>query len=148
MGMSEIVGIALLLGCLVLGWLAARRLSLIRAGGADVALRRVRASAPESTRGWNLGIGRYRGDDFVWFRVISLGRRANVVLSRLELEIVDRRRPGPTEEYVIPGDSTVLRCRDGQRTVELAMTPGVLTGFLAWLEASPPGRFGGFRQAS
>jgi hypothetical protein len=42
----------------------------------------------------------------------------------------------------------VLRCRDGQRTVELAMTPGVLTGFLSWLEAAPPGRFGGYRQAS
>jgi len=31
--------------------------------------------------------------------------------------------------------------------VELAMAPGVLTGFLAWLEATPPGRTG-YRQAS
>jgi hypothetical protein len=29
--------------------------------------------------------------------------------------------------------------------IELAMAPGVLTGFLAWLESAPPG---GFRQAS
>lgn len=148
MGMSEIVGLALLLALLVVWWLAVRRLRLIRTGGVDVTLRRVRPSAPRSTRGWNLGVGRYRDDAFVWFRVISLGRRANVVLSRLELEIVDRRRPGPTEEYVVPVDSTVLRCRDGQHTVELAMTPDVLTGFLAWLEASPPGHFSGYRQAS
>jgi hypothetical protein len=147
MGMSEILGVVLLLACLLLGWLAVRRLRLVRIGGVDVALRRVRESAPTSTRGWNLGVGRYRGDNFVWFRVISLGRRANMVLSRLDLEITDRRRPGPTEEYVVPADSTVVRCRDNHRTVELAMNPDVLTGFLAWLEATPPGRYG-FRQAS
>jgi hypothetical protein len=147
MGMSEIVGVALLLGCAVVGLLAFRRLRMIRVGGVDVALRRVRASAPNSTRGWNLGVAKYQGDEFVWFRVISLAGRPNAVLSRAELEIVDRRRPGPTEEYVVPTDSTVLRCRDGQHTVELAMTPDVLTGFLSWLEATPPGRYG-FSQAS
>lgn len=147
MGMAEILGVVLLLGTLLIGWLAVRRLRLIRIGGVDVALRRVRAAAPDSTRNWNLGVARYQGDEFVWFRVISLGRRANMALSRRELEIVDRRKPGPTEEYVVPADSTVLRCRDGQHTVELAMTPDVLTGFLAWLEATPPGRYS-FRQAS
>jgi hypothetical protein len=145
---SELVGGVLLLCCAVIGWLVMRRLRLIRTGGVDVSLRRVRASAPTSTRGWNLGVGRYRRNDFVWFRVISLGRRANVVLSRLDLEIIDRRRPGSTEEHVVPVDSTVLRCRDRRHTVELAMTPDVLTGFLSWLEAAPPGRLGGYRQAS
>lgn len=148
MGNSELVGIVLLLVFAVVAWLVVRRLRLIRSGGVDVWLRRVRASAPESTRWWNLGVGRYKHDDFVWFRVISLGRRANMVLSRLDLEIIDRRRPGPAEEHVVPGDSTVLRCRDRRRTVELAMTPDVLTGFLSWLEAAPPGRLGGYRRAS
>lgn len=146
MGISEIVGVALLLVCLVLGGLAVRRLRLIRAGGVDVSLRRVRESAPESTRGWNLGVARYRADEFVWYRVISLGARENVVLRRHELEITERRRPGSSEEYVLPSDATVLRCRDGRRTVELAMTSDALTGFLSWLEATPP-RYG-FRQAS
>lgn len=148
MGIAQIVGLALLLGCVVIGWLAMRRLSLVRSGGVDVSLRRVRASAPKSTRNWNLGVAHYVNDDFVWFRIISLGRRANVTLSRREMEIIDRRRPGPTEEYVVPPDSTVLRCRDGERTVELAMTPGVLTGFLSWLEARPPGNLGDYPQAS
>jgi len=147
MGPSEIVGIALLVLCLVVGWLALRRLRLIRAGGVDVALRRVRASRPRSTRGWNLGIGRYQGDQFVWYRVISLGARANMVLSRRELEIIDRRAPGSTEEYVVPVDATVLRCRAHDRVVELAMTPDVLTGFSSWLEARPPGQ-AGYRAAS
>jgi hypothetical protein len=42
----------------------------------------------------------------------------------------------------------VLRCRIGGENLELAMSPGVLTGFLAWLEATPPGRSTGYRQAS
>jgi hypothetical protein len=41
----------------------------------------------------------------------------------------------------------VLRCRTPAGALELAMAPGVLTGFLAWLEATPPGRTG-YRQAS
>jgi Protein of unknown function (DUF2550) len=147
MDLSELVGTALLLACLVLGWLALRRLRLVRAGGVDVALRRVRAAAPRSTRGWNLGVGRYRGDEFAWYRVISLGSWANMVLNRPELEITDRRGPEPTEEYVVPADSTILRLRDGQHTVEMAMTPDVLTGFLSWLEAAPPGRLSAYRRA-
>lgn len=147
MGFSEILVVVLLLGCLLVFLLAVRRLRLIRVGGVDVALRRVRAAAPESTRGWNLGVARYQGDEFVWFRVISLGGRPNMTLNRLALEIVDRRQPGPSEEYVVPVDSTVLRCREGTHIVELAMNPDVLTGFLAWLEATPPGRYG-YRQAS
>ena len=147
MRIDEILGIALLLGFVLLGWLAIRRLRLIRVGGVDVALRRVRESAPGSTRGWNLGVAHYQADEFVWYRVISLGGGANLVLQRQSLEIVDRRCPGPAEENVLPGDATVLRCRDGQHIVELAMNPGVLNGFLAWLEATPPSRYG-FRQAS
>jgi hypothetical protein len=147
MGMSGVLVVVLLLACVLIGWLALRRLRLIRAGGVDVALRRVREGAPESTRGWNLGVARYRGDEFVWYRVISLARGANMVLNRVNLEIVDRRRPGPAEEPVVPAEATVLRCRAGQHLVELAMTPDVLTGFLSWLEATPPGRYG-FRQAS
>jgi hypothetical protein len=46
----------------------------------------------------------------------------------------------------MPAAAAVLRCRSRGADVELAMTPGVLTGFLAWLEASPPGQ--GYRQAS
>jgi hypothetical protein len=147
MNMEMMVGLALLFVALLLGWLTFRRLRLIRAGGADVSLRRVRASRPHSTRGWNLGVLRYQGDEIAWFRVISLSRGAEVRLNRRELEMIDRRPPGTSEEYVLPTDATVLRCRDGQRVVELAMTPDVLTGFLSWLESTPPGGLN-HRQAS
>jgi hypothetical protein len=143
---TVLVVVLLLVGLCVL-WLALRRFRLVRGGGVDVALRKVRASAPDSTRGWNLGVARYRDDEFVWYRVISLGGRADVTLNRMGLEILDRRRPGPAEEYVVPIGATVLRCRDSEQVVDLAMNPDALTGFLAWLEATPPGRYG-FSQAS
>jgi hypothetical protein len=147
MTVGHIVAVALLLVVVVLTTLVIRRLRLIRSGGVDVWQRRVRASAPSSTRGWNLGVVRYQGEDIAWFRVISLSGGAEVRLSRRQLEITDRRRPGPSEEHVLPSDATVLRCRAGDRTVELAMSQDVLTGFLAWLEATPPGNFN-HRQAS
>jgi hypothetical protein len=40
----------------------------------------------------------------------------------------------------------VLRCRAGGSDVEIAMAPGVLTGFLSWLEAAPPGHGTGYRR--
>jgi Protein of unknown function (DUF2550) len=60
---------------------------------------------------------------------------------------VDRRPPTEAEVDAIPAAGVVLRCRTPARTLEMAMAPGVLTGFLAWLEATPPGRTG-YRQAS
>lgn len=147
MTVGHIVAVALLLVVVVLTTLVFRRLRLIRSGGVDVWQRRVRASAPTSTRGWNLGVLRYQGEEIAWFRVISLSGGAEVRLSRRQIEITDRRRPGPSEEFVLPSDATVLRCRDGARMVELAMSQDVLTGFLSWLEATPPGNFN-HRQAS
>jgi hypothetical protein len=142
MSAETVVMVALLLGLLVLVGLVMRRWRVIRSGGVDVSLRRVKSSRPTSTRGWNLGLMHYQGDEVAWFRVISLSRGAEVRLSRRDLEIVDRRHPGPSEEHVVAADATVLRCRDRQRTVELAMSREVLTGFLSWLESNPPGTFG------
>jgi hypothetical protein len=141
MTVGHIVAVALLLIAVALATLVFRRLRLIRFGGVDVWQRRVRASAPTSTRGWNLGVLRYQGEEIAWFRVISLSGGAEVRLSRRQMQITDRRRPGPSEEFVLPSDATVLRCRDGGRIVELAMSQDVLTGFLSWLEATPPGNF-------
>ena len=42
----------------------------------------------------------------------------------------------------------MLRCRSRGADVEIAMAPGVLTGFLSWLESAPPGRSTGYRQVS
>nr|WP_308204006.1 DUF2550 domain-containing protein [Goodfellowiella coeruleoviolacea] len=121
----------------VLGMLAWRRLRLLREGGVHVALRQ---RLDDSGRGWHLGVGRYRGDEFVWFRVLSLGSGPNQVIRRDGLEIATRREPTGPETYAMPTASTVLRCRATTGEVEIAMGPDALTGFLSWLEAAPPGR--------
>nr|WP_211177371.1 DUF2550 domain-containing protein [Pseudonocardia acidicola] len=141
----------LLLACLLLGWLAVRRVRLMRGGGVDVCLRRrprVCGAPRDSAAGWHFGVGRYRGEELAWHRLTSFRFGPTVSIDRNELEIVDRRAPTGPESYAIPQAGVVLRCRADGEELELAMAPGVLTGFLSWLEATPPGRSTGYRQAS
>ncbi|MDF3050456.1 MAG: hypothetical protein K0R87_2094 [Pseudonocardia sp.] len=146
MGAGElVVGAVLVVACVVALCLVVRRVRLVRGGGVDVSLRRRLRVASGS--GWHSGVGRYRGDELAWFRLTSLWPGPTVVVDRTDLEIVERRTPSPAEVESIPPAGVVLRCRTPARTLELAMSPGVLTGFLAWLEATPPGRTG-YRQAS
>jgi hypothetical protein len=145
MAAAELVGVILLLAVLAtVVALVVRRVQLLRGGGVDVSLRR---RVVRGATGWHVGVGRYRGDELCWFRLTSLWPGPTVVVDRTLLEIVDRRVPTEAEVDAIPAAGVVLRCRTPARTVELAMAPGVLTGFLAWLEATPPGRTG-YRQAS
>lgn len=125
----------------------------MRGGGVDVCLRRrpvspSRFGSRDVTAGWHFGVGRYRGNEFAWYRLTSFRPGSTIVLDRTDLEIVDRREPLETEAYAIPHAASVLRCRVNGADLELAMAPGVLTGFLAWLEARPPGLTTGYRQAS
>lgn len=137
MGVGEIVGLVLLAGALFIVVRAARRIRLVRRGGIDVALRVHPDAGP---RGWHLGVGRYRGGDFSWFRFSSLRSGPDRVLDRDKLEIVERRCPSLPESYAMPSGSIVLRCRTELGELELAMRQDTLTGFLSWLESAPPGR--------
>lgn len=136
MRVGETIGLALLLGALFLVVRAARRIRLARRGGIDVSLRLRRADGPH---GWHLGVGRYRGDHFSWFRVSSLRAGPDRVLDREHLEIMERRYPTLPESYAMPSGSVVLLCRTGLGELELAMRQDTLTGFLSWLESAPPG---------
>ena len=150
MGSWELgAGVLLLLGCVLVVCLAVRRIRLMRGGGVDVSLRRRPGGfgGPDSGAGWHSGVGRYQGDQLAWFRLTSLWPWPTLVVDRTMLEIVNRRPPTEAEADTIPNAGVVLRCRTPTRILELAMAPGVLTGFLAWLEATPPGRTG-YRQAS
>ncbi len=131
MWIAEIVGLVLLTAVLILGFLAWRRLRLIRRGGIDVAVR--------DQRRWHLGVARYHGDEFVWYRVASLRSGPDRVVRRRGLNIAGRRDPSGQEAYALPAGSIVLRCRTGGREFELAMGSDALTGFLSWLESAPPG---------
>lgn len=133
------VGAALLVVAAVLVWLAIRRLRALRSGGVHAALR---TRLDDAGKGWHLGVGRYQGDEFVWFRVLSLRPGADRIISRSALEIADRRDPSGPELYSMPPSSRVLRFREtgNDAIIEIAMSPDALTGFLSWLESAPPGR--------
>lgn len=119
-------------------WYSLRWIRMRRNGGVSVALR----WNPDNVRsGWHLGIGRYEGEVFAWYRVWSLRSGPDRIFQRENLMIADRRDPAGTEAYAVPADATVLRCESQtHEPIEIAMGPGALTGFLSWLESAPPGR--------
>ncbi|TNC22098.1 DUF2550 domain-containing protein [Amycolatopsis alkalitolerans] len=139
-----VILLVVLLGLIVVAaWYALRWVGMRRGGGVSVALR----WNPDNARaGWHLGIGRYEGEMFAWYRVWSLRTGPDRVFDRNALVIADRRDPAGTEAYAVPPDASVLRCVSPDGTpIEISMGPGALTGFLSWLESAPPGR--GIRRA-
>jgi len=134
--LESLVG-ALLVGAAVLAGLTLRRRWLAREGGAiEMSLR----LKPRSQgRGWVLGVGRFVGDDLQWFRAFSLSTRPRRTLSRRGLEVRARRTPKGPEVLALQKGMEVVELRTAGAKVEIALDSSALTGFLAWLEAQPPG---------
>lgn len=88
---------------------------------------------------WRLGIGRYKGDELHWHRIFGFRRRPRQVIHRRGLVVSNRRSPEGEEAAALAPDAGIIEVRDGDLTVELAMSSAALTGFLAWLESAPPG---------
>ncbi|MFF1380388.1 DUF2550 domain-containing protein [Streptomyces sp. NPDC058308] len=131
--------VLVLVGLFVFGL---RRRLIQRSGGTfDCSLR---WDAPEkgdvSGKGWGYGVARYNGDRVEWFRVFSYAPRPRRILERSAIEVVDRRAPDGEEELALLSDAIVLGCLHRGARLELAMSEDALTGFLAWLEAAPPGQ--------
>ncbi|GAA3044919.1 hypothetical protein GCM10020000_25680 [Streptomyces olivoverticillatus] len=62
------------------------------------------------------------------------------MLERDSIEVLQRRTPEGEEELALLSDAIVLVCLHRGTRLELAMSEDALTGFLAWLEAAPPGQ--------
>jgi hypothetical protein len=125
----------------VLGYglvLVARRRWISRHGGTFEFSVRVRSA--RAGRGWVLGVGRYTVDGLEWFRIFSLSPRPRFVYCRADIEYVGRREPERAEAYSLYSGHIVVTCRTSAGLLDVAMSPDALTGFLAWLEAAPPGR--------
>ncbi|MGZ3101458.1 DUF2550 domain-containing protein [Streptomyces sp. H62] len=119
-----------------------RRRLIQRSGGTfDCSLR---WDAPEEGdaggKGWSYGVARYNGDRIEWYRVFSYSPRPRRVLERSAIEVAGRRVPDGEEELALLSDAVVLACVHRETRLELAMSEDALTGFLAWLEAAPPGQ--------
>ncbi|MGQ0840453.1 DUF2550 domain-containing protein [Actinokineospora sp.] len=141
MDISTLVVVFLAAVLLVLLLLVIRRVRLLRTGGIHVALR---TRVDDTGKGWHLGVGRFHGDEFAWFRALSLRAGPDRIIHRDGLEITHRREPERGETPNMPSGSRVLRFENTtggpQPQVEIAMDLDALTGFLSWLESAPPGR--------
>jgi hypothetical protein len=129
-----ILVVVLVLAALAAAALAARRFLLERGGGTvECGLRRPGGR-------WHLGVASYQRDELHWYRALGILLRPSTSLPRRSLQVVSRREPEPPEEHVLgPSRIIVELGADPPSHVELAMSEQALTGFLAWLEASPPG---------
>jgi Protein of unknown function (DUF2550) len=137
MEVVEAVAVALAVVAFALAALAVRRRWLLGSGGAiDMSLR---LRFGRVGRGWALGVGRYTGDDLLWFRVFALTVRPSRTLSRRGLEVVAQRVPQGAESWAVQSGAVIVECRDRRGPVHLAMSAEALTGFLSWLESAPPG---------
>jgi hypothetical protein len=130
--------------------IAVRRIVLEHGGGnVECGLRR----RPDQR--WRLGLAAYQPDELRWFSAFGVALRPGAIFARSTLSVVSRR-PATTAELASLGTGVVvLECRAGAKSaaggqpstgagpVELAMSEAALTGFLAWLEAAPPGKVAG-----
>ena len=137
--MEVVTAVAVAVGvvalCLVL--LALRRRVLLRPAGAiDMSMR---TRFGRIGGGWALGVGRYAGDDLVWYRLFALTVKPARTLSRRGLEVDGRRLPTGAESWAVQAGAVIVECRDDDGPVQLAMSAGAVTGFLSWLESAPPG---------
>lgn len=115
--------------------LAARRYLLERGGGTvECGLR-----SPAERGAWRLGVASYQGDELRWYGALAVRFRPEHVFHRRSLTVLSRRPSLPSEANVLGSEHLVVELESDEGRVELAMTQGALTGFLAWLEASPPG---------
>ena len=140
--------------------LATRRFLLERSGGTvECALRRLtEAGEPDHVGlpwhglghgGWRLGVLSYQRDELYWYGALGVLLRPEQVFQRRALAVVSRRPADEAEIAALGVGRIVVEVAakpaadasgslDGGRW-QLAMSDAALTGFLAWLEASPPG---------
>nr|WP_269204542.1 DUF2550 domain-containing protein [Motilibacter deserti] len=118
--------------------LAIRRRMIQRRGGTfDCSMRKRSRPAP---KGWMLGVGRYATDTVEWYRVFSYSPRPRQVIERRDIVVLSRRAPDAAEALALLPGAVIVECTSGGQTLELGMSADALTGFLAWLEAAPPGQ--------
>jgi Protein of unknown function (DUF2550) len=123
--------------------IAVRRNLIERGGGSvECGLRR------SPGRRWRLGLAAYQPDELRWYPVFGLWLRPAEVFARRALSVVSRRPADPVEMTSVGSGAVVVECDTGEGAasrIELALSEDALTGFLAWLEAAPPGPVSEFR---
>ncbi len=139
------VAAVLLAAVLVAVVLSARRMLLGRSGAnIDCGLRRPPAAS------WRLGVISYQRDQLNWHSSFGVSLRPAETFDRDALTVLSHAPAGPADAASVGPGTVIVECVIGlddvagagaepAGTVQLAMTEPAVTGFLAWLEASPPG---------
>lgn len=133
---GELLGlVVVLVVVLAIVVIAVRRSALTRSGAIDVCWR---WDPTPDGRGWVLGQGRFRDNDFLLYRSFSPLPGVAAKLHRDSLKLGDRRPPVSTEPDLLPVDGVIVRCTHGGAQIELALSEEALTGLRSWLESLPP----------
>ncbi len=114
-----------------------RRMVARRTGTFDLSI--CRQVGPQPT-GWVIGIGSYGPESLDWYRTFSFAWWPRYRFLRGDLEVFDRRDPEGSEAFALDAGDVIVRIEHPSGVQQLAMSPSALTGLLAWLESSPPGR--------
>lgn len=116
------------------GVLARQRFMLRAPGAIPVAL------LPAAGTRWQYGVGRYAGGELRWYRSLGIATRPNRVIERRHVTVVSRRAPLQSEHQSLPPTAVVVEVVDGTTDLRLALGESAYTGFVSWLESSPPRR--------
>ncbi len=130
--------LAIVLAALLVSLLVLRRRVVARRSGTfDLSICRQAGPHPA---GWVIGIGSYGPDSLDWYRTFSFAWWPRYRFLRSDLEILERRDPEGSEAFSLDDGDVIVRIQHPSGVQQLAMSPSALTGLLAWLESSPPGR--------
>ena len=101
------------------------------AGGLAMAVKR-------GDQRWANGVGRYAGDELVWYRTLSLWPTPALRMARGDLEVTRSRAWDPQRDMALRPNLMIAECRHKGAAISLGFPDNGLTGFLSWLEASAP----------
>ncbi|WP_067646193.1 DUF2550 domain-containing protein [Nocardia harenae] len=133
--MILLIILVLLLVCLALA--STYRLIMLRRGGTAALLRLLPARGGQR---WRHGLIRYDEDRLVFYKLTSLKFGPDSVITRLGIEIGERRGPRGDEFDIMTDDIVVIAVADKEGEFELALDRNSLTAFLSWVESRPSDR--------
>ena len=87
---------------------------------------------------WANGVGRYTGDQLLWYRTLSLSFTAAVRLPRSELQVISTRGWNARTDMALRPNLAIVECGFREDRIWLGFPDNGLMGFLSWLEASAP----------
>lgn len=134
----DFLALGVVLGALLVSLLVLRRRVVARRSGSfDLSI--CRQSGPQPS-GWVIGVGSYGPESLDWYRTFSFAWWPRYRFFRGDLEIFERRDPDGSEAFALDDGDVIVRIHHLSGVQQLAMSPSALTGLLAWVESSPPGR--------